>query len=405
MDLLEASAEARRAGRHDEALALLNNALAEGATHGPTLNRLALAYMELGELNVAINVFERAVQYDPKAVPLWLNLADAYNREGKIDSELEALDHALALDPYLLPAMLRKAQSQQRIGHPAAVATWRNLLAASPLSETLPEALQSALASGKAFIQSTIAAQGAKLDDHLGVVMASYPGEDLSRAAGYIDCLAGRRTVFVQQPTAGHFPYLPAIEYFDRALFPWFTELEAATHIIADELLQIWRDDGDGFRPYVAFDKTQPANQWHDLNHSPRWNAYFLWENGIAHKEHCERCPRTASLLAALPLLDLPGKGPTAMFSVLAPKTRIPAHTGSSNVRTTIHLPLVIPAGCGFRVGSETREWKTGEAWGFDDTIEHEAWNNSDEPRVILIIDAWNPLLSDAERALVRMTG
>lgn len=209
----------------------------------------------------------------------------------------------------------------------------------------------------------------------------------------------------MQQPTAGHFPYLPAIEFFDRKLFPWFPELEAATQTIGDELLQIWRDDESEFKPYVAFDKTQPANQWRDLNHSQRWNAYFFWENGVAHKSHCARCPRTASLLEALPLLDLPGKGPTAMFSVLAPKTRIPPHTGSSNVRTTIHLPLIVPAGCGFRVGSQTREWKIGEAWAFDDTIEHEAWNDSDEPRVILIIDAWNPLLSDAERALIRKTG
>ncbi len=405
MDLLEASAEARRAGRHSEALAMLNKILASGPTHGPTLNRLGLAYLELGELSAAINVFERAAQYDPDAVPLWLNLADAYNRDGQIDSELEALDRALSLDPYLLPAMLRKAQSQQRIGHPAAVSTWRNLLAASPLSKTLPEALQSALAAGEAFVQSATAAQGAMLDEHLGAVMASYPEADLSRAAGYIDSLAGRRKVYVQQPTAGHFPFLPAFEFFDRALFPWFSELEAATQTIVGELLQIWRDDAEGFKPYVAFDKTQPVNQWRDLNHSPRWNAYFLWENGIPHESHCERCPRTASLLATLPLLDLPGKGPTAMFSVLAPKTRIPPHTGSSNVRSTIHLPLVVPTGCAFRVGSQTREWKMGEAWAFDDTIEHEAWNDSDEPRVILIIDAWNPLLSDAERTLVRMTG
>jgi aspartate beta-hydroxylase len=405
MDLLEASAEARRAGRNADALALLNDALASGPAHGPTLNRLALAYVELGELSVAIDVFERAVQFDPEAVPLWLNLADAYNRDGRIDSELEALDHALALDPYILPAMLRKARSQQRIGHPAAITTWRNLLAASLSHATLPDALRSALAEGEAFLLSATASQSVQFNEHLSAVKAAFPGEDMGRAASYVDCLAGRRKVYVQEPTAGHFPYLPAIEFFDRVLFPWFSELESATDIISEELLQIWRDDEEGFRPYVAFDKTQPANQWRDLNHSSRWNAYFLWENGIAHEPHCDRCPRTASLLASLPVLDLPGKGPTAMFSVLAPKTRIPPHTGSSNVRTTIHLPLVVPAACGFRVGSQTREWKIGEAWAFDDTIEHEAWNDSDETRVILIIDAWNPLLSDAERALVRMTG
>jgi aspartyl/asparaginyl beta-hydroxylase (cupin superfamily) len=76
-------------------------------------------------------------------------------------------------------------------------------------------------------------------------------------------------------------------------------------------------------------------------------------------------------------------------------------HTGSANTRLIVHLPLILPEKCSFRVGNETRDWKMGEAWVFDDTIEHEAWNNSDQTRVILILDIWNPLLSPAERALV----
>jgi aspartyl/asparaginyl beta-hydroxylase (cupin superfamily) len=66
-----------------------------------------------------------------------------------------------------------------------------------------------------------------------------------------------------------------------------------------------------------------------------------------------------------------------------------------------VHLALVIPPGCGFRVGGETRPWREGEAWIFDDTIEHEAWNDSDELRVILICDIWSPLLSPAEREAI----
>jgi len=66
---------------------------------------------------------------------------------------------------------------------------------------------------------------------------------------------------------------------------------------------------------------------------------------------------------------------------------------------------LVVPAGCGFRVGAETRAWEEGRAWAFDDTIEHEAWNDSGSPRAILIIDAWNPLLTEAERTAIRAIG
>ena len=92
---------------------------------------------------------------------------------------------------------------------------------------------------------------------------------------------------------------------------------------------------------------------------------------------------------------------PTAMFSVLAPRTRIPPHTGSTNARLVVHLPLVLPGPARFRVGNVTRPWRIGEAWVFDDTIEHEAWNDADEPRTILIFDVWNPQLSTAERTLV----
>jgi aspartate beta-hydroxylase len=89
------------------------------------------------------------------------------------------------------------------------------------------------------------------------------------------------------------------------------------------------------------------------------------------------------------------------MFSLLAPRTHIPPHTGVSNTRLVCHLPLVVPPHCRFRVGATTREWRIGEAFVFDDTIEHEAWNDSDQLRVVLILDLWPPALSPAERDAV----
>jgi aspartyl/asparaginyl beta-hydroxylase (cupin superfamily) len=89
------------------------------------------------------------------------------------------------------------------------------------------------------------------------------------------------------------------------------------------------------------------------------------------------------------------------MFSALQPGTRIPPHTGVANTRLVVHLPLIVPEGCGFRVGNETRHWREGQAWVFDDTIEHEAWNDSAEPRVIFICDVWNPRLSEFECQLI----
>ncbi|MGH6729441.1 MAG: aspartyl/asparaginyl beta-hydroxylase domain-containing protein, partial [Sphingomicrobium sp.] len=67
----------------------------------------------------------------------------------------------------------------------------------------------------------------------------------------------------------------------------------------------------------------------------------------------------------------------------------------------TCHLPLIVPPDCGFRVGNEVRQWEEGKLLAFDDTIEHEAWNRSEADRAVLIIDVWNPHLSDHERAMI----
>jgi aspartyl/asparaginyl beta-hydroxylase (cupin superfamily) len=100
-------------------------------------------------------------------------------------------------------------------------------------------------------------------------------------------------------------------------------------------------------------------------------------------------------------LARIPGRAPTVFFSILKAGAHIPPHTGVTNTRTIIHLPLIVPGLCEFRVGGETRAWREGEAIAFDDTIEHEAWNRSDQDRAVLILDVWNPYLSETERALI----
>ena len=87
--------------------------------------------------------------------------------------------------------------------------------------------------------------------------------------------------------------------------------------------------------------------------------------------------------------------------SLLRPGAHIPAHNGLINTRLICHLPVIVPPGCRFRVGNDEREWVTGKAWAFDDTIEHEAWNGSQETRVILLFDVWRPELTERERAAV----
>jgi aspartate beta-hydroxylase len=404
--LVAQASEARRRGDAAGAKRLLEAALGAQPEHPGALNALGLIALAEGDPAGAAAQFERAAAADPKAAPVLLNLAEAYRAGGDTRREIATLDRALALDPYLLPALLKKAQAFERLGDPVqAAGVYRALLAASPSDEGLPPAIRQALAHGRALVRAEGERRAEAFAAPLARIYETYPEADWSRARVYADQRAGRRKVYVQQPTDGHFPFLPAFEYFDRVHFPWFERLEAATGDIRRELLSLWNEGHEGFAPYVAFDATAPANQWAELNHSPRWSAWFLWKDGVRQDANCARCPATTAAVEGVPLLDVPGKAPSVMFSVLEPRTRIPPHTGSNNIRSTVHLPLVVPDGCGFRVGGETRQWREGEAWAFDDTIEHEAWNESDRPRAILILDVWNPLLTEAEREAVRVLG
>jgi aspartyl/asparaginyl beta-hydroxylase (cupin superfamily) len=405
-DLFARASEAWRQGRHEEANRLLETLIAQRPGDVAALNTLAMIALNGGDAGRAIPYLERAAAAEPGAAPIWFNLFQAFDMAGDAGRGMASLDRALAVDPYYVPAILMKADLLGRLGRaPESLALFRAILAVGPNPDSLPEPARRALADGIALVRADDERRAAALARPLAAVRAAYPEADLHRAEAYAEQRTGRRRVYVQQPIDGHFPYLPAVEFFARDHFPWFAALEAKTAEIRKELVALLDERDRGFRPYIAFDPTQPVNQWAELNHSPRWSAWFLWEDGERHEAHCARCPATAALLDTLPLLDLPGKGPTAMFSILEPHTRIPPHTGSNNVRGTVHLPLIVPEGCGFRVGAETRTLEAGKAWAFDDTIEHEAWNDSDAPRAIFILDVWNPLLSEAERAAVRVVG
>lgn len=403
--LAEAS-RARQEGRPDEARALLTALVRDHPSFGPAWNMLGLLELEQGDATRAEQSLRGAVEADPAAPFPLFNLSRAQRALGRREDELASIEAALSRDAFFLPAVLAKAEVLRALGRePEAFELLRLLFSGLPADLQVPEPLARELAAARALLE----AHNARKLDHFAAavdaVAAADPSADLTRARAFAEQRAGRRQVFQQRPTDGHFPYLPAIEFFAREQFPWFADLEAHTATIRSELLGLWAEENANFRPYVTYEAGVPVGDWAELNWSPRWSAFFLWENGARHEANCARCPKTAAIIEALPLLDIPGKSPTVMFSILQPRTRIPPHTGSSNIRTTIHLPLVVPPGCGFRVGAETREWVEGEAWAFDDTIEHEAWNDSDQVRAILILDGWNPFLTEPERAVSRKIG
>jgi aspartate beta-hydroxylase len=240
------------------------------------------------------------------------------------------------------------------------------------------------------------------LQEKLASAQVALPDSLTGRWREAISIMAGRSKPFLSDSNQLCVPRLPAIPFFDRAQFPWIPALEAKTDVIRNELLSMLEADRDRFSPYIAYNPGEPVNQWRELNHSTRWSALHLWRGGVAVQENIERCPQTAEALSQAPLAEIGGLCPNAMFSALAPKTHIPPHHGETNARVVAHLPLVVPSGCRFRVGFEERQWNVGEVLVFDDTIEHEAFNDSDELRVVMIFDVWNPLLAPEERVMVK---
>lgn len=402
-DLLARAAESKRSGDLAGARKLLRRVLASDPADAAALNALGLVAMEERDFAAAASLFTQATEADPKAIRLWWNLCEANLAAGDARSALKALNGALGADAYCVPALLRKGQILEKLGDlKAGIEAYKGALFIASDRSQFPPAIQSALAHGESLVRAEATRIAGNMREAVEEVLRAFPGSDPERARIFADNLAGARKIYQPQPFGGHFPYLPAYEFFDRSHFPWFEELEAATETIREELLALWRAEEKGFRPYIASDASDPHNRMVELNKSMRWNVWFFREDGARKDENCARCPQTAALLERLPLFDAPGRGPTTMFSILEPRTRIPAHTGVTNIRSVVHLPLVLPEGCGFRVGGESRQWRLGEAWAFDDTIEHEAWNDSDEVRAILIVDAWNPLISEPEREAVR---
>jgi aspartyl/asparaginyl beta-hydroxylase (cupin superfamily)/thioredoxin-like negative regulator of GroEL len=400
---LQASKAAAAAGRMAESDQLLARLARQTPNHPAVLNELGVRMLGRGAAEQAHALFVRATSADPRHPSLWANLASSLKALGRRAEELDALEKALQLEPRHLSALLQYAQHLEQSGEKRQAArAYQNALASIPPGVEPPEAVREALKHAREVVNADNAALWAVLEKPLAEIRERHGGQRQRRVDRCLDILMGRAKSFHSEPTWLYFPELPAIDFFERAEFPWLDAIEAASDEIRAELMRVLVADREGLQPYIDFPASMPLDQWRDLNRSRRWSAYFLWNQGEANAGHVARCPVTARMLETAPRCRVASRAPTAFFSILDANTRIPAHTGVTNTRCTVHLPLIIPPGCGFRVGATTREWVPGEAWVFDDTIEHAAWNDSDTPRAILIFDIWNPLLTAAERDLIQ---
>ena len=222
-----------------------------------------------------------------------------------------------------------------------------------------------------------------------------------------LEIMMGRRqrdpvfTRFPQMPQSYFYPDLPQVEFADHAAAAWRDQAERQTATILTEA-QVLLADPASFLPYVQQTSERPQGDVHGLLGNADWSTCYLTDRGQPIPERVTLAPVTfATLDQHAPLCRIGTRAPSIMFSLLRAHSKIPPHTGMINTRLVCHLPLIVPPKCGFRVGATTREWHVGELMVFDDSVEHEAWNDSDEDRLVLIFDVWRPELSADERAQI----
>ena len=390
-----------RSGREEEVVALWERILEIDPGHVRTLTAVGQRAFKNGDLPAARAAFERVVSANGSDPQQWINLALACQQLKDEAAEENAIRRALTLDPSELVALILRANLLERQGKTrrAALAHGAVATVSPPLPKLHPD-LRPAVIHARAFREKYDREFATFMEQYLDAQYRSFGDKDLRRFRDSLDILVGRKKRYDSRSEIYHYPGLAPIEVFDRDLFPWLDTIEAATNDIRDEFLAVLAAE-EGFTPYLTYPDDVPHNQFAELNNSPRWSAFHLYKMGQRVEANAVRCPRTMQALSAAPQPDQPGRTPSAMFSLLKPRTRIPPHVGVTNTRLVTHLALIIPEACGFRVGNDTRGWVPGKAWVFDDTIEHEAWNDSDKLRVVLILDIWHPHLSPPERAMI----
>lgn len=400
--LVQNAGNAAKHGQWQEAERLWTQVRALDPSHPQALYSLGIHAFQRGDTAAALESLQAAHRVAPSDPMILLSIAVVMRERGDSAGEWKAIGASLVADPYFVAGLLAKGAFLERTHKPRAAAeVYRNALKAAPPEPHWPATLRPQLQAARVLVDRYLNDFADYLASHISGPRAALDSAVAGRWDEAVSIMAGRSRPYHSDCNQLCVPRLPAIPFFGRSQFPWVEALESRTAAIRAELQDLLQEDQGEFSPYVAYKPGDPVNQWKDLNHSRRWSTYRLWDQGKPVAAHLARCPETAAALAAVEMAEIGGLCPNAMFSVLDAHTHIPPHHGETNARVVAHLPLIVPDHCSYRVGFDRRGWREGEVLVFDDSIEHEARNDSDELRAVLIFDVWNPLLSQGEREMV----
>ncbi|SEK38532.1 Aspartyl/Asparaginyl beta-hydroxylase [Colwellia chukchiensis] len=199
-----------------------------------------------------------------------------------------------------------------------------------------------------------------------------------------------------QQPHLFYIPSLTAKGIHDASDFAWSKTLEAHFEDLSAEFSNLQALIKTHGVPYLA--KGNYIEGFEALTGSKNWTALNLYKDGVANEKLLAKMPKTAKMLAQLPLYKMNDNPYEVFFSLLKPGQHITPHFGQSNHSLTVHLPIIVPKGGYLTVAGENIAWQVGKVIVFDDSFEHEAINPTDEDRVVLIFSIWHPELSATEQ-------
>ena len=354
-----------------------------------------VAALQRGDFAAARAAFLEITDSGTGSAQAWLFLAQACHGLDDRETALRALDEVLKLDRRNAFALLMKGDLYTRGGDDRAAVSFYKM--GLRLAEAMPQ-MPGDLGERVARARLAVEQAEQRFDRHLTEALEAHGiVEKPPRFAEALAIAAGDQPVYLQQPTSFYYPALPQQAWYSPADFPWAAELEGAAPEMRAEIEAVLAEDV-GLVPYVE-EHGERASRGHSLLNDARWSAFHLWKNGERVEENAGRCPLTMRMLELPPMPRIKQRSPMAMISILRPGTHIPPHHGMLNTRLICHIPLVVPDKCRLRVGPETRQVVEGQAMIFDDSFEHEAWNDSDQVRAVLLFEIWRPELSGDERA------
>jgi len=393
------------AGRGEDALPEYNRVLAVQPEHAEALAFLGAREMALGRPQGAIDYLQRAVRSNPDEPQIQLSLGSAYLAARQLDAACATLARCLELAPTAYVARLQYGIALEQSGN--AQAALQNFFGAITQAQTqgrwLSDASTSPMLRAQVKHAMRVTYEGRKrlFEALLAPYVLRHGEAQMTRVAKalkiYLGELPPNYPDTRQCPKFLYFPDLPPVTYFDRSLFPWYEILEGNWIAIREELNAVMHEP-DTLAPFLGDHPPEAMKEYLGGVERPVWDAYFFYRHGNRFDAHHARCPRTSAALDALPtLVRIREHAPEACYSILTPGTHILKHRGVTNTRLVTHLPLIIPENCAISVGGEEKIWREGEAFSFDDTFEHEAWNRSDRTRVVMLLDVWNPYMTAAE--------